>query len=295
MTAALLPLILAPALGCLSPEQEEAAVVSFEFPSSRISEDAGHAELTVILSGPSRSAVVVEVQIVSGSATRDTDFRLGTTPLQVPPGETRVLLDVEIVCDLEREEDETIEFALAPGPGAVAGANAKHLVVIEDENDFVDFEHSELEIHLSFVYYSADFEAGPEFGLGALWRVPLPGILERLGAFAWLEWTRMEREIERLPSPDGSVVLLGAGLDYALLRDDSWFALVQAGIGYGWFEDISETDDGFGVQLGLLIGYRISDAWAVTVDPNVFAAVLDFDGDEFDWTFFGNVGILYRF
>lgn len=153
----------------------------------------------------------------------------------------------------------------------------------------LDLERIEIHPRLGALFFSEDFEADPEFAGGAMLRAPAPAIAGRLGAWIDLTVSTIDRDIDRLPDPDGVLVFAGAGADFALLDGDPFAARVQLGAQYGYFGGVDDLDNGVALLAGLWGGLRVEDHVRVTLNPQVAFA------DAGDRIFFLHLGLAIDF
>lgn len=112
---------------------------------------------------------------------------------------------------------------------------------------------------------------------GILPRAPSPWVSQDLvglaaddiGFYVDLTISRIDRDLDFLEENDGTLVFVGAGTDIMLVRDDTWQAAFQAGLQYGWFGGVDETDEGIAVALGLLGGVQVATSFWITVNPQI--------------------------
>ncbi|MHC4619546.1 MAG: LamG domain-containing protein [Planctomycetota bacterium] len=108
--------------------------VGFDSPAGSELEDAGSANITVLLSAASGETVTVDYAITGGTATNGVDYALtefGT--LTFNPGETVKNLVVSIVADELEEDDETVILRLSNWTNAKAGDYTEHTLTIREK------------------------------------------------------------------------------------------------------------------------------------------------------------------
>ncbi len=164
-----------------------------------------------------------------------------------------------------------------------------------ESRPFIDFRHSEVELFFGVAVYSSDFEADPGLALGLLGRVPIPGILERLGVYAEIFGSGIRRDLPDEDRGTGIDMLLGAGLDYGIYEGERFLVRVGLGLMYGFFLDVPQTDDGLAGSAGATFGVRITEKLWITARGEFITAIVDVDGDERDWTAIVGVGARVRF
>jgi hypothetical protein len=162
----------------------------------------------------------------------------------------------------------------------------------------LDFGRLELAPRLTLMVPSEDFEADPIFGGGLSVRVPSPwlsrGLLglesDDFGAFVEIDAARIERDTEpELEDPNGALFFVTLGLDYTILRDDTFLLMGQAGLQYGHFGGVTDLDNGISVLLGGVGGIQLTEGLWVTASPQIALA------DAGDFIFFAHLGVQISF
>lgn len=118
--------------------------VMFESGSSMVGEDAGSADVKVLLSHACEDPVRVKYEVVGGTAARGKDYRLTDGSLEFAPGETVKEIKLDITDDSEGENsvNETVILALAAMRNATPGAVKRHVVGIVDNEPGIEFDGS---------------------------------------------------------------------------------------------------------------------------------------------------------
>lgn len=154
---------------------------------------------------------------------------------------------------------------------------------------FVDFSGSEINPFAGAVLFSGEFEGDADYAVGAMFRVPVPGLLNgNFGAFVEILVSHLQRDLDPEPeTPDGMFYGFGTGADYTFVKGKTGFVRGQLGLLYASFGDISGVDDGVGALVGAVgalhwFSQRF-DVW-FTLNPQ-----LAYDGD--DWMLFTLIGI----
>lgn len=164
--------------------------------------------------------------------------------------------------------------------------------------DFFDFDKLELGAWLGIVDASSDFESDPQLGGGLLLRAPMPWLSQDvlgmeqadLGFFVQLAFTRIDRDLDPEPDkPDASIFLAGLGLDYALVMDETWRLLLQAGFQWVDFGDVFEVDDGFAFLGGVMGGLALGSNLWIIADPQIWL------GEGGDFLYALGAGLLIQF
>ena len=130
------------------------ASIGFATGSTLADEQSGTISIPLVLSAAVAQPVSVMVQVTGGTATRNIDYKLVSTVVDIPAGATTAAVAVQIVEDTVAEGDETIELALASPVGATLGASA-HAVTISGQP-------------LPRVGFTMEAMSGPESAPGSL-------------------------------------------------------------------------------------------------------------------------------
>lgn len=162
---------------------------------------------------------------------------------------------------------------------------------------FINLDRLEVAPRVGLAAFSEDFEADPEFAFGILARAPLPWLSRDLfgleaddfGAYLDFTVTSIDRDIDLLEDPDGTLFFAGAGLDFAFLQDDTWLAQIAAGLQYGNFGGVTDLDDGVALLLGLTGGVQVSEGIRVTLAPQIAF------GNGGDQVYFVHLGVQIAF
>ena len=98
-----------------------------------VAEDAGTAELTASLGGPSGKTVSVDYATSDGTAVSGSDYEAVSGSLTFAPGETEKTISVRVIDDMEVESEESFTVKLS-GESNVSLADGSALVTIEDDD-----------------------------------------------------------------------------------------------------------------------------------------------------------------
>ena len=109
--------------------------VGFESAVGSAEEDAGTADIAVVLSVASAGQVTVDYDVTGGTADGEgMDYTLANGDLQFDPGQIHQTIPITLVDDELTEGLETIELALSSPVGAKLGAQSQHTFrIIDDE------------------------------------------------------------------------------------------------------------------------------------------------------------------
>lgn len=205
-------------------------------------------------------------------------------------------------------------IALA-APAAAAAQNAEPAVPQQEEakppqqppappeaqeaagTPFLDFDRLEATPRLGLVFFSDDFEADPEFAAGVQLRAPLPWLSrdvfglesDDFGLFVDFTVSSIERDIDILEDPDGTLFFASLGFDFTFARDDTWLGQAQLGIQFGDFGGVTDLDDGVALLVGAVGGVQFSEGLWATVTPQVGF------GDSGDRVYFLQFGVQILF
>jgi len=163
--------------------------------------------------------------------------------------------------------------------------------------DVFDFGRVQASARLGFTAFSEDFESDPQFlaGIGAradwIWlsRDVLGFDSDRVGLYADLSFSRIERDVDFLEDDSGTLFFLGFGADLKAYEDETWILRGQAGLQFGHFGGVDDTDNGVAGVLGLDAGVKIVEDLAIVFNPQIAF------GHAGDQVYFLNFAVQYRF
>ncbi len=166
-----------------------------------------------------------------------------------------------------------------------------------DAHDVFDFGRVQAAARIGFIAFSTDFESDPQFvaGLGArvdwLWmsRDVLGFDRDAIGLYADLSFSRIDRDLDFLDEHAGTCVFFGFGVDFTAFEDETFFIRGQAGLQFGYFGGVDETDSGVAGVLGLDAGVKVAENMAIVFNPQIAF------GNGGDQVYFINFGFQYRF
>lgn len=166
------------------------------------------------------------------------------------------------------------------------------------EYKLLDFDHLEGAARIGFLFFSDDFEADSEVAGGLQFRAPSP-LLSRglfgmasddIGAFLEITVSGMDRDVDPpLDEPDGTLLFITGGLDWTLLRDETFRVAAQGGLQFGHFGGITDTDDGVALLIGAVGAVQVTNGLWVTLTPQAAFA------DAGDNIFFLHLGLQVEF
>ncbi|GAA5505666.1 Calx-beta domain-containing protein [Novipirellula caenicola] len=130
-------------------DDDSTPIATLGLATSTIQENAGTAEMTVTLSGPTESDVIIPYT-VSGSASRNSDFVISGDSLIIPSGETSATIAIAITDDFALENNETVIVKLDPPTNAKLGTPNRQVLTIIDNDEVppptVNFRASSLTV-----------------------------------------------------------------------------------------------------------------------------------------------------
>jgi hypothetical protein len=156
----------------------------------------------------------------------------------------------------------------------------------EDAGGLLDLDWLEMHARVGIAIFSDTYKIDPSPQVSVLFHAPMPWLSpssdpggEYFGAY--LELTLLpsvERDLEPPPSgTKGSIFMVGAGLDFTLLRNQSLFLTLQAGGQYCSYGGIADLDDGFAPVAGLNAGVYVGGGLTLTLAPEM---IFVSDGDS---------------
>lgn len=165
------------------------------------------------------------------------------------------------------------------------------------EHDVFEFGRVQGNAELGFIAFSEDFESDPQFtaGIGArvdwVWmsRDVLGFDQDRLGLFADLAFSRIERDVDFLEDDSGTLIFFTLGTDLNAYEDETWVLRGQLGLQFGHFGGVDETDNGVAGVVGIDAGVKVAENFAIGFNPQIAF------GNAGDQVYFFNFGVQYRF
>ncbi len=133
----------------------------------------------------------------------------------------------------------------------------------------VDFAKTEVELLLGVAVYSGDFESSAQPCAGLRVCIPTPGVMKKLGGFAEVLVSTLDRDIEGLETSKGEVLFLGFGADYDLVNETKRYVRGQLGGMYIDFGSVTATESGFAFLFGAEAGWRISRKIWLSASPHL--------------------------
>jgi hypothetical protein len=152
-----------------------------------------------------------------------------------------------------------------------------------DSTRVLDLDDLEGSVWAGLLGFSSDYHSDPKFTAGVLVRAPSP-LLSRglfgmkrddLGIYLQAGAGSLDRDLNTTEDTRGTVLLGTLGVDYTLIRNDSWLLLAQAGVQYVGITDVASANDGVGFAVGGLGGFALTDRLWITFNPQFILG----DGD----------------
>jgi len=113
-----------------APDGPPPITIGFANVANSTDEEAGTAQVRVILSQAATEAITVSFAVTGGSASRPSDFLLNDGTLTFAPGDVEETIDITIGPDGEAEPDETIILTLTnPSGGAMLAIDVHTLTI----------------------------------------------------------------------------------------------------------------------------------------------------------------------
>jgi hypothetical protein len=142
---------------------------------------------------------------------------------------------------------------------------------------FVDFEWLEMQPRVGMAIFSKTFwiNASPSFGVE--FRAPLPWLSpssnptgDYFGIWAELDGIIAKRTIlPAVAQPSGIILMLTLGVDYTIIRDETWLVLVRAGMQFASYGGITDLHSGFAPVAGVTLGLAVSRSLSITLAPEM--------------------------
>lgn len=166
-----------------------------------------------------------------------------------------------------------------------------------ERGELASWDRLEAGLRVGYIFYSSRFHADPAFCGGLFFRLPIPYLwpdieeqnppernpfafgysrpvpVDRFGVFGHLTVATIDRDFkEPLDPVSGDVISIGGGLDYTLVHDDTWRILAQVGLQYTDFGGVTDTQDGWGVILGVAMGMHLTRDITLSYNPQISLA-----------------------
>jgi hypothetical protein len=165
-----------------------------------------------------------------------------------------------------------------------------------DSSRVLDLDDLEGNAWAGLLGFSGDYHSDPKFAAGVLVRAPSP-LLSRglfgmkrddLGIYLQAGAGSLDRDVDTTDDTRGAVLLGALGVDYRIVRSESWMFLAQAGMQYVGVKDVASANDGVGFVVGGLGGFALTDRLWITVNPQFILG----DGD---YLYLVSLGLHYSF
>ena len=165
-------------------------------------------------------------------------------------------------------------------------------------SDLFDFDHAELGVDVTALFYSSEFKAHADFGGTILARANSPWFSRSVlgldhddfGAFFQLTIGHLDRNrLDNLKNQSGATVFATLGMDYSIYRDETWLFSADLGLQFGYFGGVTDVHNGVALEIGLRSGVQVADHLWVTFSPEMTF------GNSGDKIYFLNLGVLYSF
>ena len=166
-----------------------------------------------------------------------------------------------------------------------------------ESHDVFSFGRVQASARIGFAGYSEDFESDAQALFGIAARVDWPWMsrdvfgfdTDRIGLYADLSITKIDRDLDFLEKKDATVFLVGFGADVNLYEDETCIFRTQLGMQYGNFGGVDDTDDGVAGVLGLDFGLKVAEDMAIILNPQVVF------GNAGDQVYIVSAGLQIRF
>ncbi len=110
------------------------------------------------------------------------------------------------------------------------------------------------------------------------------------GVWAQINMAPIKRTIvPTLAKASGLMASLGLGVDYTILRDDTWLLLARLGLEYTTYGGVTDLNDGGQVVVGFTAGLSLSRSIVLTATPEIMYAKTG------DYILLGMVGLALNF
>jgi len=150
---------------------------------------------------------------------------------------------------------------------------------------FIDLEWLEIQSRVGIAFFSDSYKIDPSPQVSLLLHAPMPWLSpssdpggEYFGIFMELTVLPVvERNLD--PPPDktsGTCLFVSLGLDFTILRNQTFFLTVQAGGQYGTYGGISDLSNGLAAVAGINFGVYVGGGLTLTLAQEVVFA----DGDN---------------
>ncbi len=169
---------------------------------------------------------------------------------------------------LPRRQQEEAPAAFSPVP------QQEHSDLLAREGSgFLDLNWLELQVRVGLGVFSEDYRIDPSPFIGLATHAPIPLLSpasdpagEYFGLFVDLTlFPSVERTLD--PAPDnnsGMILLMGFGLDFTFVRNQTLYLALQAGGQYAWYGGIEGLQNGIQPLGGLMFGVHLGSGMTLT-------------------------------
>jgi predicted small lipoprotein YifL len=166
-----------------------------------------------------------------------------------------------------------------------------------DRSMALDLYRLEAGARVNFLAFSPNYDIDPTIGGSLLVRAPMPALSPRadpqgeyFGLFAEVTVAGIDRDLDfPVEHTSGTATFVVVGLDYTFDAGERSILRGQAGVLYAEYGDVSLLHDGWGVELGGLAGFRISDRLWFTASPETYL------GSSWSIVYVASFGLQYSF
>ncbi len=174
----------------------------------------------------------------------------------------------------------------------------RELRLEEEGGGFLDLDWLEMQPRVGMAIFSDNYKIDPSPHVSVLFHAPMPWLSppsdpggEYFGAFLEVTFIpSVERDLDPPPShTSGSLLFVGAGIDFTLVRNQSLFWVLRAGGQYGSYGGIADLDDGVAPFVGMNAGVYAGGGITLALAPEMIFT------DEGESIFLASLGMVIEF
>lgn len=144
----------------------------------------------------------------------------------------------------------------------------------------VDFDWLELYPRAGIAMFSGKYHISAKPCIEVEVRAPLTFLSpasnpqgDYFGVFAQINGALIRRTIvPTLATPSGIMASLAIGMDYTVIRDNTWLVMVRLGVQYTYYGGVTDLKDGLQAVGGLTAGISVSRSLMITLTPEIVYA-----------------------
>lgn len=182
------------------------------------------------------------------------------------------------------EEDEAAEEKEKQQEDPTPQRPSQDLTATSEASGVVDFDWLEMQPRVGMALFSKIYHINASPCFGVEFRAPVTFLSpasnptgDYFGVWGQLTGIIGKRTImPAVAQPSGVILMMTLGVDYTLIRDETWLVLVRAGFQYCTYGGITDLKDGVAPVVGLTAGLAISRSLSITLAPEFVLGKSDY-------------------